>query len=216
MTSIGDVFPYLVHVGAMLYLVCFLFRDQILLRSFAIAGDLAYVAYYFTIANTPLWGAILWNIPNVGINLVMIWLILRDSRTSTFTDNELKLFRSLNEMKPGDFRKLIKVGTWHRASSVTELAREGQPLTNLYYVLEGDVDIEKNNRKIAVQAGLFIGEIAFLRQGPATATVRVMPNALYMSWSHAALLKAQDRHDGLKSAIGSVLNADLADKLART
>ena len=216
MLTTHDVLSNLVHLGALLYLVCFLFRDQILLRSFAIAGDCAYVLYYYNVTDQPLWGAIFWNIPNAAINIGMIWLILRDSRTTSFTDDELKLYRSLNEMSPVDFRKLVRVGTWHRAATVTELAREGQPLDNLHYVLEGGIDIEKNKRKIVVKPGLFIGEIAYLKQGPATATVQVMPGTLYMSWSHVALRKAQAKHDGLKNAIGAILNTDLADKLART
>jgi hypothetical protein len=210
------VLQNLVHVGSILYLVCFLFRDQILLRSFAIAGDCAFVLYYYNVTDQPLWGAIFWNIPNAAINIAMIWLILRDSRTTSFTDDELKLYRSLNAMNPADFRKLVHIGTWHRATEITELAREGETLENLHYILEGSIDIEKNHRKIVVQPGLFIGEIAYLKQGPATATVRVMPGSLYMTWNHAALAKAQAKHDGLKNAIGAILNTDLADKLART
>ncbi len=70
----------LVHVGAVLYLVCFVFRNQIWLRSFAIAGDLFYMAYYYLAAEQPLWEAILWSIPAIVINVFMIYLILNDSR----------------------------------------------------------------------------------------------------------------------------------------
>ena len=69
------IYQNAVHVGAMLYLVCFLFRDQIWLRSFAIAGDVAYVTYYYNISEQPLWSAILWNIPNAVINIAMICAI---------------------------------------------------------------------------------------------------------------------------------------------
>jgi CRP-like cAMP-binding protein len=214
--SLEFVLQNLVHLGAMFYLVCFLFRDQILLRSFAIAGDFAYATYYFNVSSEPLWGAIMWTIPNVLINLAMISIILRDSRTTNFSDDELRLYRSLNEMAPGDFRKLVRIGTWNRATEAKLLATEGQPLESLHYVLEGSVDIEKNGRKIVVKPALFIGEIAYLKHSPATATVRVLPGTLYMSWNHVDLAKAQSKHDGLKNAIGAILNNDLADKLART
>ena len=205
-----------VHVGAVLLLVCFLCRDQLMLRAIAVAADLAYVVYFFNAADQPLWVAIFWKIPTLLINLSVITLILRDSRTNSFTDNELRLYRSLNEIRPRDFRKLLNVGTWHRVTSTTQLSRQGQPLGSLYYVLEGGIDIEKNNRKFVVKPGLFIGEIAYLKQSPATATVHVMPGTLYMSWSHAALAQTQAKHDGLKNAIGAILNSDLAGKLART
>ena len=112
MPTLSETLPHLVHVGAILYLICFLFRDQILLRSFAIASDLVYVAYYFTIADQPLWGAILWNIPAVGINLAMIALILRDRGTASFSENELKFYGRLPSIEPGEFRKLLRAGKW--------------------------------------------------------------------------------------------------------
>ena len=71
-----SLFPgILVHAGAMFYLICFAFRNQILLRSFAIIGDLFYTAYYFSASDKPLWEAIIWNIPNIALNMVMIVLI---------------------------------------------------------------------------------------------------------------------------------------------
>ena len=216
MIDLQDILSNLVHVGALFYLVCFLFRNQILLRSFAIAGDLAYAAYYFNVADQPLWGAILWNIPTILINVVMIALILRDKRTSNFTDNELKLYRSLKSLAPAEFRRIVKIGKWGRTSGETVLAVEGKPLDHLHYVLEGQIEVEKSGRSIPVTPGMFVGEVAFLKQWPASATVRIGPGTLYMSWPHAALTKAQLKHDGLNNAIGAMLNADMAEKVARS
>ncbi len=216
MPTMEFILPQLVHVGAILYLICFLFRDQILLRTFAIAGDLAYVTYYFNVADQPLWGAILWNIPNVGINLYMIAAILRDRGTSSFSANELKLYGKLPSIDPGNFRKLLRAGRWVTASSDTILTKEGEMPDDIYFVLEGDVDIQKGGRKIDVSPGLFIGEIAFLTNKPATATVTVAKDALYYAWPRGALQLAREKDNDLAGAIGTVLNIDLAGKLART
>ena len=51
----------IVHIGALLYLAGFLFRNQILLRSLIIAGDIVYIAYFLLAPATPLWGAIFWS-----------------------------------------------------------------------------------------------------------------------------------------------------------
>jgi hypothetical protein len=40
------VVPNLIHIGALCYLVCFLFRDQLWLRIFAVLGDLVYTGFY--------------------------------------------------------------------------------------------------------------------------------------------------------------------------
>lgn len=215
MPTMSEILPQLVHVGAVLYLICFLFRDQLLLRSFAIAGDLAYMAYYFIVASEPLWDAIFWSIPTIGINVVMIWLIMRDRRTASFSEDELKFYGRLPSIEPGDFRKLLRAGKWVTAGADTVLTRQGEKPDHVYFVLEGEVDVDKSGRKIPVKAGIFVGELAFLSDRPATATVSVAPKTLYYSWPREALQKARDKDQQLAGAIGSILNADLADKLAR-
>jgi Cyclic nucleotide-binding domain len=215
MPAMDFILPNLVHVGAILYLICFLFRDQILLRTFAILGDFAYVAYYFNVADQPLWWAIFWNIPNVGVNLFMIAMILRDRGTGNFTENDLKLYGKLPSIDPRNFRKLLKAGNWVTAHADTVLTREGERPDHIYFVLEGDIDLRKGGRKIDVQPGLFIGEIAFVTEQVATATATVSKNALYYAWPRGALQIARDKDHELAAAIGAILNVDLAGKLAR-
>jgi Cyclic nucleotide-binding domain len=216
MPTLSEIAPQMVHVGSLLYLICFLFRDQIMLRCFAIAGDFAFVAYYFNVSDQPLWGAIFWNIPNIGINLAMIALILRDRGTASYSENELKLFGALPPIAPSDFRKLLRSGKWNVAEADTVLAREGEALDHLHFVLEGGVEVEKGGKTIPVVPGLFIGEIAFLTNRPATANVKVLAQSVYFSWPSGALQAAREKDQSLAGAIGSMLNADLAGKLART
>lgn len=215
MPSFELMAQHLIHVGAILYLICFLFRDQIALRIFAIAGDCAYLAYYFTVASSPLWEAILWNIPNIGINIVMIGLILRDRRMTTLSDNEMSLYQNLRGINPGQFRRLIKTGHWRRVSETTTLTHEGEALDQLHYVLHGEVEVDKGGRKIPIEPAAFIGELAYLSKKPATATVRVQPGAVVVSWTHAALSAITSKDEGLNAALALLLNKDLAEKVAR-
>jgi|JI10StandDraft_1071094.scaffolds.fasta_scaffold53628_2 hypothetical protein len=215
MPSIEIMAQHLIHVGAILYLVCFLFRDQIALRTFAIAGDFAYMAYYYTAAAQPLWEAIFWIIPNMGINIVMIFLILRDRRMTTLSDDEMSLYQNLRGISPGQFRRLIKTGHWRRIAEPTTLTEEDQTLDQLHYVLHGDVEVDKGGRKIRVDPAVFIGELAFLRKKPATATVKVYPGAIVVSWRHADLAAITAKDEGLNTALALLLNSDLAEKVAR-
>lgn len=209
-----EILPHFIHLGALLYFVCFLFRNQILLRSFAIAADAAYIIYYLNVAERPLWDAAFWSILILLTNVVMLVIIIRDQRSTNFSDNELKLYRCLN-LSPADFRRIVRLGQWTRTTTDSALATAGQPVQHLHYVLEGAVEMEKDGRKIDAQVPLFVGEIAFLRQTPASATVRVKAGALYMSWSHDDLTRAQLKHESLRTAISGMLNSDLAGKLAR-
>jgi Popeye protein conserved region len=206
----------LVHVAAVFTLLCFLFRDQVKLRIFAAIGDLLLSVYYYLAFPVPLWNPMVWSLLNVIINTVMILLILRDGREGQMTDDELSLFRNLDTLTPGQFRKLAKAGTWHRADETTTLTREGENLTVLHYVLSGVVSVTKANRNLNVSAGLFIGELAFLRQRPATATVLVAEAAHYISWHHSELEKLFSRDDGLRTAMHLLLGRDVAEKMAKS
>jgi Cyclic nucleotide-binding domain len=210
-----DVLPHLIHLGALLYLICFLFRDQVLLRTFAILGDLAYTAFYFTAANEPLWSAIAWIIPNISINIVMIFLILRDRHMLPLSDDEMSLFQNLRGLNPGQFRRLIRLGKWQSIDADTVLTREGENLDRLFYVLKGDVEVDKGGRLIKVEPAVFIGELAYLRKKPATATVRAKAGAVFVSWPHAALENVTRKDEGLAAVLGKLLSNDLAEKVAR-
>ncbi len=206
----------LIHIGAILYLICFLFRDQLMLRIFAVLGDLAYTAFYFVAADQPLWNAIIYSTLNVLINAIMIAMILHDRRAMALGDNDLKLYQAFTGMTPGDFRRLSKIGRWHRSTEPQVLAEEGKPLNRLFYVLEGEIEVRKGERIIPVDSGLFIGEIAFLRRVPASATVVVKPGSHYITWSHEDLDKTVSRHDGLRQSLNFLLSSDLAIKVAKS
>lgn len=206
----------LVHLAAIATLVCYLFRDQIKLRSFAVLGDLLLSAYYYFAFSVPLWTPLYWSIANVLINAGMIILLLRDRRMSLLSDNEMRLFRGLETLSPGQFRKLLKRATWHELEEESQLTTEGEMLDTLYYVLDGKVSIGKQGRILEAGPMLFIGEIAFLRDKAATATVRTAASSLYVSWKQAELRELFRKDDDLKNAMGSLLSADMADKVARS
>ena len=137
----------IVHIGAALYLVGFLFRDQILLRILVIAGDLVYISYFYFAPEVPLWGGIFWSAVFTLVNAVMIARILADRTPYRMSDEELQLFSFLGTLSPGEFRQLIKVGRWRTAPEATVLAEENRPLENLYYVLDG----EHHHRKVGLR-----------------------------------------------------------------
>ena len=216
MITTKEILQNFVHLGALLYFVCFLFRNQILLRSFAMAADLAYLIYYLNAADKPLWSAVCWNLIILLLNAVMLVIIFRDNRSTGFTENELKLYSRLTSISPPEFRKIVRLGKWHRAKADTVLTVEGEPLNSLHYVLEGELLIEKSGRNIKAMPCMFVGEIAFVTKGPASATVTVRPGALYIKWSSADLVRAQSKNDRLRNALALIINADMAKKLAES
>ena len=118
----------IVHVGATLYLVGFLFRDQIMLRAFVIAGDLVYISYFYFAPDMPLWGGVFWSAVFTLVNVVMIARIVADRTQFRMSAEERQLFSLLGTLSPGEFRRLIRLGRWRTAIEATVLAVEDRPL----------------------------------------------------------------------------------------
>lgn len=205
----------LVHLSAIFTMVCYLFRDQIKLRTFAVLGDSILSAYYFLAFPVPLWNPMYWSIANVVINSVMILVLLREHRMSLLSDNEMMLFRCLDTLTPGQFRKLLKLATFHENEEPETLTRQGEKPDRLYFILDGKVRIGKDERSFETDPKIFIGEVAFLRGRAASATVTTADKSLYVSWEAAALQALLRRNDELKNALGRLLSDDMADKVAR-
>jgi Popeye protein conserved region len=203
----------LVHIGALLYLCCFAFKNQIWLRSFAILGDLFYLSYYFSVADRPLWEAIFWNIPNILLNVVMISLLLRDNRMPVLEEDELLLFRTLKLLTPAQFKALLKGTVWQKSSQPVFLTEEGKNPASLYFVLRGIVEMEKRGKHCSIPNNTFIGEVAYLKNGPASARIGVSGESVIVKWPHEFLNRIFGKDEKLKAAFTSMMASDLASKL---
>ena len=216
MLTLQSILPHMIHVGALFYLVCFLFRDQIWLRTFAIFGDLAYTAFYFGLPGDTQWSAMSYSTLNMLVNCYMIVLVINDRRTGKLGDNDMRLYQSFSGMSPGDFRRLSKLGTWQQVENSSTITEEGKHPDHLFFILDGEVDIAKAGRSFTAPSNIFVGEIAFLTKAPASATVTLKPGALYVAWPFDALRSLAEKHDSLQHSLASLLSTDMAAKVARS
>lgn len=205
----------IVHVGALLCLLGFLFRNQLILRLLVLGGDCVYILYYYFAPEVPLWGAIFWSSMFTLVNIVMIWRIFMDEMHSSLPAGERKLFDLLVDLTPGQFRKFLKAGRQEVTAVPLVITRENEPLDQLYFITEGRVIIEKGGHRVASQAKTFIGEIAFLLARPATATVTLEPGCQYCVWDSKALRVVLGGNPELKNALSAAMNRKLAEKVAQ-
>ena len=204
----------IVHLAALLYLLGFLFRDQLILRGLTLLGGLIYVLYFYFAPDKPLWGGIFWGVMFTIVNVTMIWLIFFDEVEFSLRADERKLFNLLEDLTPGQFRKLLKAGKQQVAASPVVVTRENEPLHQLTFVIDGKMTIEKGGHKAVVEAKTFIGEIAFLLARPATATVTLEPGCHYCAWDSKTLHAILDRNPALRTALSASMNKKLAQKVA--
>ncbi len=156
----------IVHVGAMLYLAGFLFRNQLILRTLIIVGDIVYLLYFYFAPDVPLWGGIFWSAMFMLVNAAMVAAILSDRMHFRLSRTEKRLFDLLKELSPGQFRKLLTLAREQTAVSHLAITVEDKPLDELYFVLERPVEIEKKGKRAVIPSDTFIGEIAFLLSSP--------------------------------------------------
>ena len=204
----------LVHIGAFLFLLAYLVRDQILLRGLIILGTVFYIVYYFFM-ETPLWSALLWNSSFVVINLIMIGVIYSDRASFVMSEREKKLYQVFNTLSPGEFKKLLKIADWFDGSSEEQITTAGEVPARLYFIIDGEALIARDDKKFFVGPSVFIGELAYLIKKPATATVKLTDKVVGISWKTSSLIKLLASNPQMKIAFDGLLNQDLAAKLAR-
>ena len=204
----------IVHVGALLYLAGFLFRDQLILRTLIIAGDCVYILYFYFAPDVPLWGGIFWSTMFTLVNVWMIALIVADKMHFRLGRNEKRLFELMGELSPGQFRQVLRIGQEQCAGAHVTITVEGQKLEEIFFVLDRDMHIAKRRSEAIIASDTFVGEIAFLLRQPASATVTLEPGTPYFIWKTAELRKLMNAKPDLGNALNNAMNKKMAHKIA--
>jgi CRP-like cAMP-binding protein len=131
------------------------------------------------------------------------------------SQEEERLYSALKLLTPGEFRSLVKIARWSVASTDQIITVESTPLHRLYYVLDGAITVEKGGRTFEIPADTFIGEVAFLRNTPASATVTLGTGARYIVWSSPELERTLQSRSALRNAFIRMIGMDTAEKVAR-
>ena len=206
---------FIMHLAAIIGVAALALRDQLRLRSVLLVSIALNIVYYAGAKNGPSWDDVFWNAVTLLTNLWVLITLILDRTHVGLTNEEERLFQAFGSLSPGEFRKLVKLATWATAEEATVLTEEGLTPDHLFYVLDGVVTIAKAGRVSAILPPTFIGEVAFLKDRPASATVCVDAGTRYLAWSAAALKSHFTKKQSLRVAVMRLLSADLAIKVAR-
>lgn len=203
-----------VHLASSLYVIGFWIRDQLLLRSLVLLGTIFYIIYYYYAAEIPLWSAIAWSGILGVVNLYVTLQIVFERTTFRMNRDERHLYGAFTSLTPGEFRKLLDRATWHEAEQPTLLTQEDATNRSLFYIVDGNVTLQKKGRSFTMAGSTFVGEISYLLNSSATATAFAGKKTHYIQWRHQDLQEIEQQHPSIRVALREILNTDLASKVA--
>ncbi len=152
----------------------------------------------------------------MAITVYLTWKVFADRSKFRLSAEEMMLFARLPGVSPGEFKQLLAIAEWHNPKVSMQLTKLGELPKALYYVLEGKVEVNRDGQRFSVGPHAFIGELAFLRSKPATATTFANVDSFIVSWEQSALRNLMQTNIGVRRAIDNMLSIDLAEKMART
>lgn len=202
-----------VLIGAALQISAMLFRNQIILRILFILGGACYIIFYVYVLPEPLWQAAVASIAIASTTAIGLVSILIGRSTAIIPKRLIGLYRQMGSIGPGEFRQLLKYGHRRRLERREALTVQGQTPHKLFFIESGKIEAHKNGHVFPLPSGIFIGEIAFLTEAPASATIYVSPGSDIVEWESARLRKRVERNEKLKIALDARLAKDLADKV---
>ena len=204
----------LFNLGNALAVLAFAVRGPILLRGLAVAGALLQAAYYAGVTGPSEGYGLFWKLVTALVAGGFMALLIRERMGRPFAPEVRPLERALDILTPGQLQKLIAVGEVRRAASERGILARDRVPGELYYLLAGQAQVIKDGRAIEVRAEAFLGEIAFISGGAATADVVVRPGAVYLAWPVDRLRALLERDARIDIALRGLMNHDLARKVA--
>ncbi len=208
-------FQLLGHLSYALATLSFMLRDILLLRLVAVAASTANLTYAYFGHATPNWVTAGWQSLFILINLFWSARLIYERRRVRFGPEEQELFDSVfSFFNPVEFRKLIRLARWDRVAAQSVLARCGEKLDTVILLYSGEVTITmQDGSRRNLRDGAFIGEISYLRGGPATATVTTATPCRLLRFDKQALRALVERNPAMRNNLHTVFSMDLTKKL---
>lgn len=207
---------YLAHASNLMMLVSYSVKDILWLRWFAVAASIAIIPYYL-LQSTTLWPPVVWACVFTAINLYQIVLLYLQRRPVKLNAEEQTLYDlSFSPLNLREFVDLVSLGTWHSADHDEQIIAEGAPASVIAIAISGDVTIAHSKQVIGtIEPGLVVGTALALTGNPSPVAAIAQPGARFIQWNATELRTFVDKRPELRTALSSLVNAELARKVAR-
>ena len=172
----------LVILAILGYVLGFVLKSQIILRLLVLAATVFYIAYYYYHPEEPLWGAIYGSLLIIAANLIGLARLLYSRLPIGIPADQWPIFKALEGLEPGEFRRLMSLGSMKFSDTRVQLTKEGDEVESLFFAINGDLYGVKDKKDFRMYAGEFIGEVSFMLGDQATASVCIDKGGVYYEW----------------------------------
>jgi hypothetical protein len=202
------------HVSYVLIALSYWMTNIYWLRVTAVIG-LCFEVAYFGLVSSALYTGIGWDCVFIAINLFHLVRLTRARLRLRLAAGDRDLLRTIFEgLDDAQIGMLLNSASWHKAPVGERLTVEGDPVPALMLIAAGQVSVAVGDAIIAQMGpGSFVGEMAFLSGGTASATVTVNRPTRVMRIEQSRLKTVLMIDNQIAAVLHRLLGADLASKL---
>jgi len=203
------------HISYVIIALSYWLTNIYWLRVTAVIGLLFEVAYFILIGGDALYTGIGWGCVFIAINLFHLARLTRDRLRMSLAHEDRDLLRTMFDgLDDAQIGMLLNSSSWHKAPEGEQLTIEGGPVPALMLIAAGQASVAVGDTVVAqIGPGSFIGEMAFLTGGVASATVTTTHPTRVMKIEQGRLKTLLVIDNQIAAVLHRLLGADLAQKL---
>jgi CRP-like cAMP-binding protein len=202
------------HLSYILIAVSYWLTEIFWLRVVAVAG-LSLEIVYFLMSGGDLRTGIGWDLVFILINLYQLYRLVQDRLSLRLPEKDRELLRRVfTGLDDAQIARLLGSGALCDLPGGTKLAEEKRALERLYFLCDGRVGVTIGGRAVSqLEAGNFVGEVAFLTERPATATVTAETDVRALAFERDKLKRFFQNETEVAGLIYQLIGRELAHKI---
>jgi CRP-like cAMP-binding protein len=217
MDSLGTLFSlnnFPGHLSCVLIAISCWLTDIFWLKLVAVVG-LSFEILYFSFSGGDLRTGIGWDLVFIGISACQLYRLVQDRLSLRLPEADRELLRSvLIGLDDAQIARLLLAGEFCEIAQGATLAEEDQALERLYFICGGRVGVTIGGRAVShLEKGNFVGEVAFLTEKPATATVTAEDPVRALVFDKSKLSQFFRNEADVAGLIYQLLGRELAHKM---
>ena len=202
------------HISYLLIAISYWLTDIFWLRVVAVAG-LSLEILYFWHSGGDLRTGMGWDLIFIAINLYQLYRLVKDRLSLRLPEADRDLLRSVfTGLDDPQIARLLIAGEFCDFAGGTTLAAENEALDRIFFVCSGRARVMIGGREVSLlEKGSFVGEVAFLTDKRATATVIAEGDMRALAFGRGELRQFFEKETEVAGLIYQLLGRELANKI---